>query len=55
MILAEQVAGRSRRMIFVTHAPSDTAKVLLDDLCTAFAGNGLHYSEIPIADFRRLG
>ncbi len=54
MTLAEQVAGRSRRVMFVTHVPSDTAKALLDDLRAAFAGSGLHYWVVPISDFGRL-
>ena len=54
MTLAEQVAGRSRRVMFVTHVPSDTAKALLEDLRTAFAGSGLHYWVVPVADFGRL-
>jgi hypothetical protein len=40
--------------MFVTHVPSDTAKALLDDLRTAFAGSGLHYWVVPVADFGRL-
>lgn len=54
MTLAEQVAGRSRRVMFVTHLPSETAKALLDDLRTAFAGSGLHYWVLPVAEFGRL-
>jgi len=54
MTLAEQVAGRSRRVMFVTHVPADTAKALLDDLHRAFAGSGLHYWVVPISDFGRL-
>jgi hypothetical protein len=54
MTLAEQVAGRSRRVMFVTHLPSETAKALLDDLRTAFAGSGLHYWVVPVADFGHL-
>ena len=54
MTLAEQVAGRSRRVMFVTHVPSDTAKALLDDLRAAFAGSGLHYWVVPVAEFGRL-
>jgi len=54
MTLAEQVAGGSRRVMFVTHLPSDTAKALLDDLRSAFAGSGLHYWVVPVADFGHL-
>ena len=54
MSLAEQVAGRSRRVMFVTHVPSDTAKALLEDLRTAFAGSGLHYWVVPVANFGHL-
>jgi len=54
MSLAEQVAGRSRRVMFVTHLPSDTAHALLDDLRSAFAGSGLHYWVVPVADFGHL-
>ncbi|MGB5737045.1 MAG: DUF3240 family protein [Thiohalocapsa sp.] len=54
MTLAEQVAGRSRRVMFVTHVPPETARALLDDLRTAFAASGLHYWVVPVADFGRL-
>jgi hypothetical protein len=54
MTLAEQVAGRSRRVMFVTHVPSDTANALLEDLRTAFVGSGLHYWVVPVRDFGHL-
>ena len=54
MTLAEQVAGRSRRVMFFTHVPSATAKTLLDDLRAAFPGSGLHYWVVPVAEFGHL-
>jgi hypothetical protein len=54
MTLAEQVAGRSRRVMFVTHVPSATVQVLLADLRSAFPASGLHYWVLPVAEFGRL-
>jgi nitrogen regulatory protein PII len=41
--LAEQVAGRSRRVMFFTYLPEESARVVLDGLRQAFRGSGLHY------------
>jgi hypothetical protein len=54
MTLAEQVAGRSRRVMFFMHLPEATAGLLLADLRAAFKGSGLHYWLVPVLDFGHL-
>jgi hypothetical protein len=54
MTLAEQVAGRSRRVMFFMHVPQDAARRLLDDLRDTFRGSGLHYWVLPVVDFGHL-
>jgi hypothetical protein len=54
MTLAEQVAGRSRRVMFFTHLPVDAAASVLDDLRRAFRGSGLHYWVVPVPSFGHL-
>jgi hypothetical protein len=54
MTLAEQVAGRSRRVMFFTHLPADTAESVLSDLRSAFRGSGLHYWVVPVSSFGHL-
>ncbi|MGB5835093.1 MAG: DUF3240 family protein [Thiohalocapsa sp.] len=54
MTLAEQVAGRSRRVMFFTHLPAAIAHTVLDDLRAAFAGSGLHYWVAPVSGFGQL-
>jgi hypothetical protein len=54
MTLAEQVAGRSRRVLFFTHLPTDTAAAVLADLRRDFRGSGLHYWTVPVASFGHL-
>ncbi|MCF7991204.1 MAG: DUF3240 family protein [Thiohalocapsa sp.] len=54
MTLAEQVAGRSRRVMFFMHLPAQTAAQLLDDLRHAFAGSGLHYWLLPVSESGHL-
>jgi len=55
MTLAEQVAGRSRRVLFLVHVPKDTARAILDDLGQLFAGAGLHYWLVPVIEGSHLG
>lgn len=50
MTLAEQVAGRSRRVLFLIKLPRDTTRALLDDLSSAFRGAGLHYWLLPVIE-----
>ena len=54
MTLAEQVAGRSRRVMFLLHLRNDTASALLHDLRQAFRGSGLHYWVVPVLEGGRL-
>lgn len=55
MTLAEQVAGRSRRVLFLIQVPRDTARAILDDLGCAFSGAGLHYWVLPVLEGGHLG
>ena len=47
MSLAEQVAGRRRQVLFMVHLEADAAALLLDALCAAFRGSGMHYWLVP--------
>ncbi len=55
MTLAEQVAGRSRRVLFLIQLPQETARAILDDLGLVFRGAGLHYWLLPVIEGGRLG
>ncbi len=48
MSLAEQVAGRSRRVMFLLELPEPTARALLEDVRSDFSGSGLHYWLLPM-------
>jgi hypothetical protein len=48
MTLAEQVAGRSRRVLFLLELSEERAQALIDDLSAAFGGSGIHYWLAPI-------
>ena len=48
MTLAEQVAGRSRRVMFMLELSEERARALIADLAAAFGGSGLHYWLAPI-------
>jgi len=50
MILAEQVAGRSRRVLFLVQVPAETARAIVDDLSRNFRGVGLHYWLLPVIE-----
>ncbi|MBK5931014.1 DUF3240 family protein [Halochromatium salexigens] len=48
MSLAEQVAGRSRRVMFLLELPEPTARALLEAVRADFSGSGLHYWLLPM-------
>jgi hypothetical protein len=48
MTLAEQVAGRSRRVMFLLELPEQQALALIAALAAAFRGSGLHYWLVPL-------
>ena len=48
MTLAEQVAGRSRRVMFSTYLPAAAAQAVLAGLREEFHGTGLNYWLIPV-------
>lgn len=48
MSLAEQVAGRSRRVMFLLELPEPTARALLEAVQADFSGSGLHYWLLPM-------
>ena len=54
MTMAEQVAGRSRRVLFLIELPREVAAALLVDLRGAFANSGLHYWMLPVLAAGRL-
>jgi hypothetical protein len=54
MTLAEQVAGRSRRVLFLVALPQPVAERVLADLGVAFAGTGLHWWLLPVLAAGRL-
>jgi hypothetical protein len=55
MTLAEQVAGRRRRVMFLTHLESAAAEGLLERLRRDFAGADMHYWITPVTALGRLG
>lgn len=48
--LAEQVAGRQRKVMFHIHADCDEVRTLLDALKQEFSGAGLHYWMMPLLE-----
>jgi hypothetical protein len=48
MTLAEQVAGRSSRVLFMLELPEPTARALVEAVRAEFAGSGLHYWLLPM-------
>ena len=54
MTLAEQVAGRSRRVMFFTHLESTAAEALLQRLRRDFAGADIHFWTTPVGQFGHL-
>ena len=55
MTTAEQVAGRSRRVMFMLLLPEETARAVLAGLAEDFGGSGIHYWLVPAAAQGRLG
>ena len=55
MTLAEQVAGRQRRVMFFTYLGVLEAEALLERLRQDFAGADIHYWTTPVSGFGRLG
>ncbi len=54
MTLAEQVAGRRRRVMFFSHLDEQTAESVLERLRRDFAGADIHYWTTPVSAFGRL-
>lgn len=54
MTLAEQVAGRSRRVMFMIHLPRAVAEKLLAALAEEFHGSSVHYWLAPLECAGRL-
>ncbi len=54
MTLAEQVAGRRRRVMFFTHLESAAAHDLLGRLRRDFAGADIHFWTTPVGEFGHL-
>jgi hypothetical protein len=54
MSLAEQVAGRTRRVLFLVQLPQAVAQRLLEQLRADFAGTGLHWWTLPVLGGGRL-
>jgi len=54
MSLAEQVAGRSRRVLFLLELSERTARDLVGEIGAAFAGSGLHYWVVPVLEFGHI-
>ena len=55
MTLAEQVAGRSRRVMFSTYLPAVAAQAVLAGLREEFRGTGLNYWLVPVVAAGHLG
>jgi hypothetical protein len=54
MSLAEQVAGRTRRVMFLLQLPEPVAQQVLSALQQDFAGTGLHWWLTPVLAVGRL-
>jgi hypothetical protein len=54
MTLAEQVAGRTRRAMFLLEMPQPVAEQVLSALRCDFAGTGLHWWMSPVLAAGRL-
>jgi hypothetical protein len=54
MTMAEQVAGRSRRVMFLIELPREVAEAMLAELGRAFAASGIHYWILPVLAAGRL-
>jgi hypothetical protein len=54
MTIAEQVAGRSRRVLFVLLLPGQIARQVLRDLGKDFRDSGIHSWTLPALEHGRL-
>lgn len=54
MTLAEQVAGRSRRVMFFTYLETGAAQSLLERLRRDFPGADIHFWTTPVGEFGHL-
>jgi hypothetical protein len=54
MSLAEQVAGRQRKIMFYVHSECDRVRSVIDDLKHDFSGAGLHYWVMPLTEAARI-
>lgn len=54
MTTAEQVAGRSRRVMFMVLLQEEKAKAVLTALSADFAASGVHYWLVPVIEHGRL-
>ncbi|MEQ6340233.1 MAG: DUF3240 family protein [Gammaproteobacteria bacterium] len=52
--IAEQVTGRSRKLMFQCHLPIEVARDIIEGLKRDFAGSGLHYWMVPVLEAGRL-
>lgn len=50
MALAEQVSGRSRRVMFLVHLECDAARAVTATLAAEFEGSGIHYWLTPVLE-----
>ncbi len=54
LTVAEQVTGRSRKLMFRCHLPMEVAREVIEGLKRDFAGSGLHYWMVPVLEAGRL-
>ncbi|HEY9199873.1 MAG TPA: DUF3240 family protein [Gammaproteobacteria bacterium] len=47
---AEQVAGRSRQVMFSMHLPEPAARQVIASARASFGGSGMHYWMLPVLD-----
>lgn len=52
--IAEQVTGRSRKLMFQCHLSVEVAREIIEGLKRDFAGSGLHYWMVPVLEAGRL-
>ncbi|NCA71517.1 MAG: DUF3240 domain-containing protein [Sphingobacteriia bacterium] len=54
MSIAEQVAGRSRRVMFVLLLPDTSVQTVIASLRIELARSGIHYWTVPVIEHGRL-
>ncbi len=54
MTIAEQVAGRSRRVMFMVLLPDATVHTVIAALRAELARSGIHYWTVPVSEHGRL-